>query len=368
MDSTSGIGWKSTGRMAIGWMLLLIKNHSPHLPTSRPPMANSLNRGAFLLLLCCIASTVVPGEEPSTQPSPLTYSINVGLVVLPVTVLDKSGRVVSGLTEKDFDVYEDGVRQQLEVFDQKDRPVTVGLILDSSGSMVPKRAEVAAAALKLAESSNPEDQTFVVHFHELISFGLPLGVAFTSDIKELQKAIFCIAGSGQTALYDAVVAGLERVQQSDLPKKVLVIMSDGGDNASRHTMEETLDMAVRSNALIYSIGLYNQHEKQINPKVLKRLAVISGGEAYFPNNLSQVSEICQEIATTIRSQYTLGYSPINQKKDGSYRSIRVNIKDAPGRGRLTVRTRSGYLTPEETGLGTKKPRDNKMGEPSEWDR
>jgi Ca-activated chloride channel homolog len=327
-------------------MLLLEKKYLRNSQTTR---TNSYIRGAVLIFLFLTALQTFPGEAPSSQPDSFTYSINVGLVELPVTVLDKSGRAVSGLLEANFEVYEDGVRQKLEVFNQNDRPVAVGLILDNSSSMVPKRTEVAAAAIRLAESSNPQDQIFVIHFHELISFGLPLGVPFTSNIDELGKAIFCAAGAGRTALYDAVVAGLERVQQSDLSKKVLVVMSDGGDNASRHTIEETLDMAARSNALIYSIGIYNQYEKQINPKVLKKLAGISGGETFFPSNLSQVSAICERIAGDIRSQYTLGYVPINQKKDGSYRSIRVRIKDAAGRGRLTIRTRSGYKAPEEDG-------------------
>jgi Ca-activated chloride channel homolog len=311
-------------------------------------MACLSKRGAALVFCLLIFLTMqIFSEEQNpkkTDKSSYTYSVNVGLVVLPVTVLDKSGRAISGLTQEDFEIYEDGVLQNIQVFDQKDIPVGMGLIVDNSTSMIPKRAEVAAAALALAESSNPEDQIFVVHFQELVVFALRLGEAFTSDIEELRKAVSSAAGSGRTALYDAVIAGLEHVQQSDLPKRVLVVISDGGDNASSHSMKEALDTAIESNALIYSIGIYDEFDREHNPKALKQLASMTGGEAFFPRSLSQLSSICTRIATDIRSQYTLGYVPSNQNKDGSYRSIRFVLK-ARDKNKLTVRTRSGYRAP-----------------------
>ena len=150
--------------------------------------------GLILSLLSLATAQMLPQEFRSSRPAApeknsLTFSINVGLVVLPITVLDKSGRFVSGLLEKNFEIMEDGEQQHIQVFDHKDMPVALGLVIDNSGSMVPKRAEVMAAALKLAEFSNPEDQIFVVHFNELISFALRLGQAFTSDIEELKAAV-----------------------------------------------------------------------------------------------------------------------------------------------------------------------------------
>lgn len=284
------------------------------------------------------------GQSGKSAP---TFSINVGLVVLPVAVLDKAGHPVSGLDEKDFTIYEDGVPQKIQVFDHTDIPVAVGLVIDNSTSMVPKRSEVIAAAMDLAESSNPQDQIFVIHFHDRVVFGLKLGEAFTNDIEELRTAVSRNAGLGKTSLYDAVVAGLEHVQQSDLTKRVLVVVSDGGDNASRHTLKETLDMTTESNTLIYSVGIYDRNDLDQNPKVLKQLAGITGGGAYFPRNLSQLSETCKRIATEIRSQYTLGYIPSNQKKDGTYRKIRVEVK-AENAGKLAVRTRSGYIAPGDS--------------------
>ena len=305
----------------------------------------------LILILVCSTKIFSQGDafasrEQQPGKDSLTFSINVGLVVLPVTVLDKSGRFVSELEEKNFTVYEDGVPQNLQVFDQKDVPVAVGLIIDNSSSMVPKRNEVITAAMDLAESSNPADQIFVIHFYDHIDFALRLGEAFTSDIDELRAAIARIAGLGRTALYDAVMAGLEHVQQSELQKRALVVVSDGGDNASSHTLKETLDMTAESNTLIYSVGIYNEFGRDHNPKVLKQLANATGGEAYFPRSASQLSDTCKRIATDMRSQYTLGYIPTNQKKDGNYRKIRVAV-NAPDIGKVIVRTRPGYIAPQE---------------------
>lgn len=147
-------------------------------------------------------------------------------------------------------------------------------------------------------------------------------------------------------MYDAIIAGLEHVQQSELPKRVLAIISDGGDNASTHTLKETLEKISESNTIIYSIGIYNEYDRDRNPKVLKQVANITGGEAYFPKSASRLSEVCKRIATDIRSQYTLGYMPSNQKKDGSYRKIRVSV-ETPNLGRASVRTRSGYIAPHD---------------------
>lgn len=317
--------------------------------TGKSVMHKLLRLSLVLSLLFLTTVQVLPQEFRLSKPAipeknSLTFSINVGLVELPITVVDKSGRFVSGLEEKNFEVLEDGQQQRIQVFDHKDTPVALGLIIDNSSSMVPKRAEVLGAALKLAESSNPEDQIFVVHFNELISFALRLGQAFTSNIEELRTAVASLAGTGKTALYDAVIDGLEHVQTSELRRRVLVVVSDGGDNSSHHTLNQVLDRAAASNAVIYTIGIYDEYDRDSNPKVLRKIAKITGGEAFFPKSLGQLSDICDRIAKDVRSQYTLGYIPSNQNKDGKYRNIRVSVKD-PEMGRLTVRTRSGYVVP-----------------------
>lgn len=298
---------------------------------------------ASILILILVSAKAYPDDPRSEDQfiSPLKFSVNVGLVLLPVTVLDKSGRFVPNLDREAFTVYEDGIEQKIEVFDQKDLPVAVGLIIDNSKSMIPQREDVMSASIALAESSNPGDHIFVVHFHEHVVFALKLGDAFTSDIDELKRAVASNAGYGKTALYDAIVAGLEHVQHSELTRRVLVVISDGKDNSSRRTLKEATDMAAASNTMIYTIGIYS-NRRESNPKALRQLAEITGGEVYFPGNGAQLSAACRHIATDIRSQYTLGYVPTNQKKDGVYREIKVTV-NAPNAGRLTVRTRSGYL-------------------------
>jgi Ca-activated chloride channel family protein len=160
-------------------------------------------------------------------------------------------------------------------------PVVVGLMIDNNSSMVPKGAEVIASAPKLAESSNPKDQILVVHFNELISFALRLGREFTSDLDELRTAVGNISGTRRTPLYDAVIAGLEHVKTSELPRRVLVVVSDGEDNSSRYTFKQVLDSAAGSNAVVHAIGICDDYDRHSNPKVLKKIANITGGEAFF---------------------------------------------------------------------------------------
>ncbi len=301
---------------------------------------------AFTLIVLVSAQVLSQSgkEEKNQQPEEklFTISVKVGLTVLPVTVLNNTGAFVTGLGQKDFTVYEDGVQQSLEVFDNKDIPVVLGLMIDSSTSMAPRRAEVLAAALTLADSSNPEDEICVAHFYNRITFTLPLKeAASVRNLKILEKAVAEIPGSGRTALYDAVCAGLEHIKQSAMTKKVLVIISDGEDTASKHTLEEALKMAKASSAIIYSIGIDDERIKNRRLDILEKLADISGGRAFFLKTDSELSEVCRRIAIDIRSQYTLGYVPSNQNVDGRSRKISLKVQ-SPKQEKLTVRTRSEY--------------------------
>jgi Ca-activated chloride channel homolog len=298
---------------------------------------------AFLLMVTAQVwsqSNKATKEKPPTQ-KPITFSVKVGLVALPVTVLDKSGGFVTGLEEKDFTVYEDGKPQSLELFDNKDIPVALGLVIDNSSSMAPRRQEVVDAGMALAEFSNPQDEFFVLHFYDRLKFGLELHQAFARNLDRVREAVASMPGSGKTALYDAVCAGLEHAQKSALQKKVLVIISDGGDNASKHTFDEAAGMATASNSLVYSVGIFDDRNKEKRPEILERLASISGGKTYFPSDSAELPEICKRIAVDIRSQYTLGYIPSNQTADSRFRKVHVEVH-SPKHDKLTVRTRSGY--------------------------
>jgi Ca-activated chloride channel homolog len=280
----------------------------------------------------------------SHQGDNYTIRVNADLVVLHATVEDRKGAPVSGLVKNDFQIYEDGVPQQIKYFGHEDIPVTVGLVIDNSGSMGPKRADVIAAALAFARSSNPQDQIFVVNFNEKISFALPDDIPFTDNVAQLEVALSKIAPNGETALYDALAAGLEHLKKGARDKKVLIVISDGGDNASKHNLAQIMAMAAHADVIIYTIGIFGEEDPDRNPRVLKQLAKDTGGEAFFPESLKDVVPICEQIAHDIRTQYTIAYVPTNRKLDGSYRVIQVKAS-APSHGRLFVRTRTGYDAP-----------------------
>lgn len=270
------------------------------------------------------------------------FQVDVNLVVLHVTVADHQGRLVPDLPQGDFRVYEDGVPQHIDLFRHEDLPVAVGLVVDNSGSMLRKLPDVIAAAAAFARSSNPQDQMFIVNFNERVSLGLPPGEDFVSEPDKLQSAMLRIRADGKTALYDAVVEALEHIRKSSLRKKVVIVVSDGGDNASRTTFPQMLARLRAADVIVYTVGLFDLYDRDRNPGVLRRMAAISGGEAFFPPEIAKVTAVLQAISRDIRNQYTIGYAPSNAKRDGTYRKIRVQIV-APHADRWTVRTRAGYV-------------------------
>jgi VWFA-related protein len=260
--------------------------------------------------------------------------------VLPVRVTDAAGNFVSGLTQEQFQVYENGRRQPVTLFRQEDVPVTVGLIVDHSRSMGPKLAGVAEAVAAFAESSNANDEMFVVDFSDKVSIEEPGGKQFTNDARELARAVSAVSAQGLTALYDAVADGLGHIQLGNSDKKALIIVSDGGDNASGRNYADVLAVARQSQAVIYAIVLVNAQEEE-NPGVLRRLCKDTGGLAFFPAEGESVAEVSAKIARDLREQYTLGFSPA-PREGNSFQRVRVEVS-ARGRGKLNVRTRSGFF-------------------------
>lgn len=269
-------------------------------------------------------------------------SVNVNLVVLHPTVRDRTGAFVSDLRQQDFEVYESGVRQPIHLFRHDDVPVTVGLVVDHSGSMRLKIHDVLAAARTFVEASNPGDEMFVINFNEHVTPGLTGDKPVSNRPDELVNAIANSPTTGRTALYDAVAAALRQLQSGTREKKVLIIISDGGDNASAIRMDEVMKMAAQSNALLYTIGIFDDDDPDKNPKVLNRMARETGGEAFFPRELKDAVSICKSIARDIRNQYTLGYISNNQTQRPGFRPIRVVARPAQ-KEKLSVRVRSGYV-------------------------
>ena len=266
------------------------------------------------------------------------------MVILSATVLDRHNALVSGLSKDDFRIYENGILQQIKDFSHEDIPVTVGILVDNSGSMTPKRDGVIAAALAFAHSSNPQDQMFVVNFNDSVWFGLPADIPFTDQQEQLQRALSAIRTIGQTSLYDGIVVGLNHLKQGARDKKVLILITDGGDTASKHSLGQVVDLARQSAAVIYAIGIFDEQDGDQNPAVLERLAKETGGEAFFPQSFRDITGICEAIARDIRNQYTLTYIPTIPSQDGRYRTIAVEAS-SHDRGHLSVRTRAGYLVP-----------------------
>jgi Ca-activated chloride channel family protein len=289
-----------------------------------------------------VMSILLYGAAPVSfsQDAPKVFSSRSEVVVVHVTVTDGKLRPVAGLPRDAFAVYEDGRPESVTFFRNEDNPVTVGLVLDCSGSMQRKRDAVIAAGMAFARSSHPRDEMFTVNFNEGVWDGLPPSVPFTTDEGELYAALQRTTARGQTALFDAVRAALKHLQQGHEQKKVLIVVSDGGDNASAATFADVLDQALRMDAIIYTIGMRDQYDSDAKPQVLKKLSNATGGEAFFPHNPDDTSKILEQIAHDIRTGYTLGYSP-SQDAPG-YRTIRVDVHGPDGR-KLNVRARSGYI-------------------------
>ncbi|TCK72103.1 VWFA-related protein [Acidipila rosea] len=272
-------------------------------------------------------------------------------VVLNATVLDQNGRLVNTLTKDDFKVYEDNVLQTIAAFQHSDLPVSMGILVDNSGSMHDKRGAVNAAALDLVRASNPEDEAFIVNFSDEAF----IDQEFTSNISKLQDGLSHIDAKGGTALYDAVVASADELSKgAKQPKQVLLVITDGEDNASSLTLEQTIRrIQDLQGPVVYSIGLLfgsdSSRESHRAQRALQLLSDETGGIAFFPKNLGQVDAIANEVARDIRSQYTIGYHSTKPASLGGYRVVRVEAH-APHM-KLIVRTRSGYY-PRSAGSKT----------------
>jgi Ca-activated chloride channel homolog len=287
-----------------------------------------------------------PGQDANAGKQGSSIKVDVNLVVLHTTVLDDRQRFAEGLKSENFRVFEDKVEQKLAVFKREDVPVSMGLVIDNSGSMRDKRPRVNEAALTLVQASNPQDESFVVNFND--DYYLDLDKDFTSSIPELKEALERIDARGSTALYDAVIGSMDHLRKGRKDKKVLLVVTDGEDNVSRNSLEKTLREIQKSNVVIYTIGLFSDEDKKNRKKAmraLKDISAASGGISYFPENVDDVHNICDQVARDIRNQYTLGYYPTNTKKDGTFRTVQVDIIPPRGRGKLSARTRNGYFAP-----------------------
>ena len=291
-------------------------------------------------------------QQPPDENGTYVLRRDVDEVLLHATVVDDKQRIVTNLDKSAFTVFEDGKPQTIVSFRHEDIPVAMGIVIDNSGSMREKRAKVNQAALNLVRASNPQDEIFVVNFNDEYY----LDQDFTNDLLKLKEALEKIDAKGGTALYEAAVASAEHLKRdARLERKVLFIVTDGEDNASRETLEQAVKQLQEENGpSVYAIGILGDEE---HPKRAKRALEIitqrTGGLAFFPKTLDEVDEISRQVAHDIRNQYTIGYKPTNPRSSGGFRQIRVEAK-VKGHSKMVVRTKSGYYAGTQGAAADKK--------------
>jgi VWFA-related protein len=288
-----------------------------------------------------VLALTIAGQQPPQpkQEADPVFSTDTRLVVLHCSVFDKAGKFVTNLPQSAFQVFEDGKLQPIKTFKREDIPVSMGIIVDNSGSMRDKRQKVEAAALALVQESNREDEVFIVNFNDEAY----LDTDFTSDMKQMQQGLTKIDSRGGTAMRDAIRMSTDHLKdKGKKDKRVLLVVTDGNDNASQVSLEATVRAAQDAETIIFAIGLLSDEERREASKAKRALMTLSeatGGQAFFPKDATEVDRIAHQVARDLRNQYTIAYSPTNPAMDGTYRQIKVL---ANGPNKPVVRTRSGY--------------------------
>jgi Ca-activated chloride channel family protein len=304
-------------------------------------------RSLILFAFASLSATTLVAAHQGRDEGQYTISVDVDLVVFNMTVMDGKGRHVSGLKAGDFHIYEENHLQEIALFNAENVPASVGLVVDNSGSMRDKRAAIAKAALAFASARNSEDEMFVVNFNENVYLSLPPSIPFTNDMEQIRSALLRTPPVGLTALYGALALAIEHLKIGTRYRKALVVLSDGGDNASRRTLDDVLQIVQRSSAKIYTIGIYDETDRDRNPRVLRKIAGLSGGRAYFPDSGNDLEQVWRDIAGAIRSQYTIGYHSSNPSREGGFRKVKITASRNGGQG-LRVTTRDGYFAPAKS--------------------
>jgi Ca-activated chloride channel family protein len=322
-------------------------------------MSRSVSISIIVLSLSIFLVAQNPPPQPPQEPvkkgdKDYVIKVDTTLIQIPVSIHDKDGRPVNTFKKEQFQVFEDKIPQEIKLFAHEDVPLSLGLVIDNSGSMRNKRERVNSAALSFVRESNPEDESFIVNFDD----SAYLEQDFTSSIGDLMDALDNLDTRGETALYDAVFLSTDKVmKEGRRDTKALLLISDGEDNTSKYKYEEVLKRLKEANVTLYAIGLLEESEShglfQKDPtkkakQVLEAFAEGTGGVAYFPKSVDEVEELCKQIARDLRNRYTIGYTPTNGKLDGSLRKVDV-VVNAPKTSRLAVRWKTSYLAPKAAG-------------------
>ena len=306
---------------------------------------------ATLLIFSVLGSTafVKAAPQQDTQQVRPLFSVTSELVMLNVTVRDKSKRYLDGLQQDAFTIFENDRQQPIRFFMSEDAPVTIGLLIDNSGSMQPNRDLVLAAATAFAKTSNPRDDMFALVFNEEVHSALTGDAPFTHDPEVLRTALDrTVTTRGRTALYDAIDRGLDYVERGSHDRKVLVIVTDGSDNASQATFERVVQKIQSSNVLVFVVAIVDPVDMSPTWKRMRDFGDVSGGELFHPDNVKQVNKVLQQIAVEIRHTYVMAYEPPEPGAITSLRHIRVAVR-TPTNEKVSVRTRAGYVSPPSVG-------------------
>lgn len=316
-------------------------------PASKPAEKSAQTPGA-----ASTPQTQEDRDKSLSEQGVFVFKKDVDEVLLHATVQDEKNHIVTNLDRSAFTVFEDGKPQNIISFHNEDIPVSMGIVIDNSGSMREKRNKVNQAALNLVRSSNPKDEVFVVNFNDEYY----LDQDFTNDLLKLKEALEKIDARGGTALYDAVVASADHLKRNArLEKKVLFVVTDGEDNASNESLEQAVKQLQEENGpQVYAIGILGDEEHPKRAKrALETIAQRTGGIAFFPKTLDEVDEISRTVAHDIRNQYTIGYKPTRPRGEGGFRAVKVEAK-AKGHSKMVVRTKSGYYAGAQSAASASK--------------
>jgi Ca-activated chloride channel homolog len=298
----------------------------------------------LLSTICLMLAFTSRAQEQETPRPTASLRVDVNLVELHVSVMDGTGRPVGGLRQEHFKVTENNITQPITIFKHEDQPVSLGLVVDNSRSIEPRKGRLDAAALSFVANSNPDDETFIVHF----DFDAKLSQDFTDSRTVLSQKLSSAKPYGQTALYDGLLLALDTMEKARYQKKALLLVTDGIDNVSKGTLRQVLDRVKREHVMVFPVGLLSQSGGQQAEDSLISIAEASGGRAYFPNTPEEARVAMDVIARDLREQYTLAYLPSNVLRNGSWRSVRVEINPPKGYpANLSTNYRHGYYAPEQ---------------------
>jgi len=295
------------------------------------------------------AMPVADAIEPSAVPSSHSGLIrrDVDLVMVPVTITDTTGRLVTGLQKQNFKVFEEKQKQEIRSFSNEDTPISVGIVLDTSGSMETKIARAKEAVAEFCNTANPQDQFFLITFSDTPN----ADSGFTSNAQDIQNKLAFITPKGNTSLLDAVYLGIEKMRHASQPRKALIVISDGGDNHSRYTENEIKSAVREADITLFSIGIYDSYfstqEERLGPQLMSDLADSTGGMSFTLDNPNDLPLVANQIGRVLRDQYVLAYHPKNAKHDGRWHKIKVKLLLPKGLPYLVVHAKNGYYAASE---------------------